>query len=443
MTSGGPTDQLYHDADGEVALETPGRRPRLLASLSWAALSVGVAGLLTAGYLALVARSLPATEYGWFGAFWSVALIVGFGLFLPIEQELARLVHLRGRTAPLPRGAGRAVAGVTALGLAAVLAGWPLLRPALGGSTALVAALAVVCLASGAQFLLRGLLLGRGAVRVHGAVVLLDAALRVAGAAAVAAWIQPASAAGFGWTLVAALLLAHVPLLAWITRPAAVPVPVPPADDRRVRLRVIASLTVGALCAQVLLNAAPVLVAGAAGPGEQVLAAQFVACFTLTRLPLFLAVPVQGVLIPGLVRVTADRRGARSLVAPLAGGVVLLCGAAALLGWLAGPPLVGLLFGARYALPGADLALLAVGTALYLGLLVTTQALVAAARHRGVALVWAAGLAAAAVVFAAVPGLVARAGLALVAGCAVALGAGLLLLAGRTAPAPTPLGGPR
>jgi len=121
-----------------------------------------------------------------------------------------------------------------------------------------------------------------------------------------------------------------------------------------------------------------------------------------------------------------------------AGSIAVLPAVAALFGWLAGPPLVALLFGERYALPGGDMALLAAGSGLYLGLLVTGQALLAAARHRDVAVVWTIGLLTAAVVFAAVPALVLRAGLAFTVGSGLALACGLLLLlrARDTAPLP-------
>src|SRR3712207_8231755 len=47
------------------------------------------------------------------------------------------------------------------------------------------------------------------------------------------------------------------------------------------------ALPISTLCAQVLLNAGPVLVTSVAGPRDAAVAAQFVASFTLARLPLF------------------------------------------------------------------------------------------------------------------------------------------------------------
>src|SRR4051794_25672943 len=360
------------------------------------------------------------------------------GAFQPIEVELARLTHLRGTTRPLPPGVLPTLAAVTGGTLLLVLAGAPLLLPALGGQRGLYLALLAVCVVSGAQFLLRGLLLGRGAYGTHGAVLLLDALLRVLLVVAVASWLPAESASAFGWTLPVAVALAHGPLLiALLRRPA--PEPFEPAGfppRRGAVAAAVGQLTIGSLCGQVLLNAAPVLVAGLATPAEQGGAPLFVASFTLVRLPLFVAVPLQSALIPSLTEL--DRRGGHSAMrrvgGRLIGGGVLLAVVGGLVGLLLGPALVSLFFGSRYALPAPDIAVLAAGTGLSVGLLVASQALVAGARHRDSAVAWCAGLAAGAVVFALVPDLLQRAAWAFTGGCAVAfaVAAALLLRRGST-----------
>ncbi|MFW3172824.1 hypothetical protein [Geodermatophilus sp. CPCC 206100] len=409
-------------------------------ALSWVALSVVLSGVLTYGYLALVARSLPADEYGWFGAYWSLALVVGLGAFLPIELEVTRLVHLGGGGG-LPRGAGPACAVLTAASLAAVLLAAPLLLPALGGSLGLLLALGAVCVVSAGQFLLRGLLLGNGRYGSHGTVLLADAAARVACAAAVAALVQPADAAAFGWTLVAALVLAHLPLLGWLAlRPPRAAAG--GAAPERLRLPPLGHLAVGTLCAQALLNAAPVLVTGTAGPGEGATAAAFVAAFTLVRLPLFVAVPLQSALLPTLTDVTARPESGprRRLLVRLLAAVAALAAVGGVLGALAGPPLVALLFGERYAVAAGIVAVLAVGSVLHVGLLVCSQGVVAAGRHRDSALAWGAGLAVAAGVAALVPGTATRGAWAFTAGTAAALAwCTVTLLRHRPQPVPVPI----
>jgi O-antigen/teichoic acid export membrane protein len=210
------------------------------------------------------------------------------------------------------------------------------------------------------------------------------------------------------------------------------PGPAPPAGPApRLALADLGHLVVGALCAQALLNAAPVLVSGAAAPAERPLAAAFVAAFTLVRLPLFVAVPLQSALIRPLaaVRASGDHGRQRRLLLQLAGLVAAGAAVAAVVGALAGPPVIALVFGPRYVLPGAAVAVLAAGSVVHLGLLVTSQALVAGSRHRDSAVSWVVGLAAAAVLFWVVPDLVAGAALAFAGGSAAALGwsAGVLL----------------
>ncbi|MGY1731886.1 hypothetical protein ACI798_10205 [Geodermatophilus sp. SYSU D01045] len=410
-----------------------------------------LSGVLTYAYLALVARAVPAGDYASFGAYWSLALLIGSGLSLPLELEVARLAHLRG--GGLPPGAGRACALLTVAAVAAVAVAAPLLLPVLGGSPGLVAALALVALLSPAQFLLRGLLLGRGRYGTYGTVLLADTALRVAGALAVGALVVPADAADLGWTLPVAIGLAHLPVLVTVLRRRGSPAPSADGAGPRMVLPAVGHLLVGTLCAQALLNAAPVLVTALAGTGGREAAAAFVAAFTLVRLPLFVAVPLQSALVPTLVDAGAHHRSARRarLLRRLPAAVAALAAGAAVLGWLAGPRLVALVFGDRYTPVAADVAVLAAGSVVHLALLVAAPAVVAAGRHRDSARAWAAGLAVAGGTAAAVAAVdvTAAAAWAFAAGSAAALTwcTVVLLRTGPTTPAdadvPTPAGGAR
>ena len=411
-------------------------------SLSWVAVCIVGSGALVYGYLALIARELPAGEYADFGAFWSIALIIGFGAFLPIELELARLLSGRPVGSRLPAGTARAVGGLVVLSLVVVLATVPLLLPAVGGAGG-VAALLAVCLVSAGQFLLRGLLLGSGRLHLHGTLLLVDAGLRVAAAAAIALLLPGAGPAAFAWTLVAAIGLAHVPVLVVLLRSrarssggaAGAPEDADPAEAPAAAfLGAIGPLLIGTLSAQVLLNAAPVLVSGLATAADGAVADQFTATFTLVRLPLFVAVPLQSALVPLLTALaTSGAPGAlRRFLLRLCAGIAALAVLGGLLGLVVGPALVELLFGDRYSLPADRTALLAAGCGLHLGLLVVSQALLASGLHRQVAVVWCAGLVAGGIAFAVVPDLVLRAATAFTLGSGVAVVWGIAVLLRRS-----------
>jgi O-antigen/teichoic acid export membrane protein len=103
-------------------------------------------------------------------------------------------------------------------------------------------------------------------------------------------------------------------------------------------------------------------------------------------------------------------------MAYIAGGLVALALAAVALGYFVGPLLVGLIFGDSYVLGGKDVALLAVGVAAHIGLVLVTQVLVAAVRHRLVAWAWLSGVTVAAAILLTVPDLLLGAELAFLIG---------------------------
>ena len=376
-------------------------------------LSIAVSGLLVNAYLAVVARNLTPAEYGYFGAFWSLSLLIGFGAFLPVEQELARL------SPGVAFGAATRVAlGLAGVELLVVLAASPLLLGPLGGRPWAVAAVGALCLVSAGQFLVRGALIGSGRLAWHGGLLVVDTALRVLFALGLG-YAVATDSAGFAWTLVAAIALAHLPVLFLLPRGSS---GVSPSDF----LRAVLPLLLGSVCAQLLLNGLPVVVAAVASDSD--VAGRFLAAFLLVRVPLFVAVPLQTALLPSLTRLSAEGRVVRALVR-FAGVLVVLGLVGAALAYAVGPWLVRLVFGASYVLGGGDLALMALGVTAHLGLIITTQALVASALHAKVAWSWLAGIAGAAVTFAVVPDLLLRAELSFLVGSGLGwlVGMGLLI----------------
>ena len=213
--------------------------------------------------------------------------------------------------------------------------------------------------------------------------------LRVGFATLVATAVATPGSPAFAWTLVAAIVCAHTPqLLALLTHTPRRGRPVPDRIDGKSVWSAVAPLLLGSLCAQLMLNGPPVLVpALATDVASATRAGQFVATFTLTRVALFLVVPLQTALLPALTASlhADDRAVLRRWLRRLSVAVVAFGAVAVTIGFVTGPRLVTLIFGEQYALPGGDVALLSLGVALYTGLVIVTQVLVAAVRHRLVA----------------------------------------------------------
>jgi O-antigen/teichoic acid export membrane protein len=403
-----------------VLASTPGSHTR---SLGLVGLGIVGSGLLVNVYLAIVARNLTAAEYAYFGAFWSLAQVAGFGMFLSIEQETARLLQTPKRPLGVLKATLFTAATMAIAQLAVVALGWPLLQNAFGGHAEVVVAFGVLCLVSAGQFVVRGALIGMNRMGRHAAIMFVDGALRVGFAALVASLIADPGSAGFAWTLTAAIAFSHAPqllsLLRRKTRATTEPDPASGWMKPRQVWSAVAPLLLGSVCAQLLLNGIPVIIpALATTPADATMAGQLLAAFTLSRIPLFLVVPLQSALLPMLT--TALHDGNRAVLVKmmrlLALGLVVLGAAAVAVGYFAGPWLIGLIFGPEYVLGGWHVALLALGVAAYIVLVLVTQVLVASVRHRLVAWSWLSGLVVAAVVLVVVPDLLLRAELAFLLG---------------------------
>jgi len=298
-----------------------------------------------------------------------------------------------------------------------------------------VIAFGVLCVISAGQFVVRGALVGMDRMDRYALVMVLDSLFRVIFAAVVALLVDDPGSSTFAWTLVAAVGLAHAPQLFLLATRRVRLGTVPAMGTHTVTVgevrRAAAPLLLGSLCAQLLLNGPPVLIpALAANEAEITRAGQFIAAFTLARVPLFLVVPLQTALLPILTALlhNGDRAALRRIMLQIALGLAGLGVAAVLLGYFAGPPLVGLIFGPSYVLGGRDVALLALGVAAHIGLILVTQVLVASVRHRLVAWSWLSGVVVAAVILFTVPDLLLAAELAFLAGSATGWLVGTLLV---------------
>jgi O-antigen/teichoic acid export membrane protein len=382
------------------------------------------AGLLGLGagmyaHLAVAGHSLPAAGMAAVAVLWSLVFLLGLGVFLPIEQELIRLVAARKALGEGVTGvAGRfcilsaAVLAVICVPLA--VAAGPLARLLFGGDVTMVAELASACAAMAATTVSRGILAGRGRFATYGAQLAIDGGLRAALACALAL-AGSRSAVAFGLVLTAAPLLSAAatlgPLVAGL-RPG-------PAPPWKATIGRLAMLVATMLLAQVIINVA-VISARLLSPGDPAAVGALLAALVLARVPLFVFTSLQTALLPGLAGAVAagDQARFRLLLGRGCTIVVVLGAAGGLPAVILGPWLTRALFGVRPVLGNAGFAWLAFGTLCYMLALVLGQGAMALTRHRDQLLAWAAGVSVLAAITLAPGEVTARVVAAYAAGCA-------------------------
>lgn len=352
-----------------------------------------VAGLAAYGFLTVAGRALGSERASALSALWALGFLLAPGTFMPVEQELARALAERralglgGR--PVARRAAVGAAVLAAVLVAGLACSAPFtLHRLFDGQVLLLVGLGLLLVGYAIEHVAKGVLAGADRFGPYGRLNGAEALVRL-GAGALLAVGGVRSAGPFGLALglapfagVAVALVGQRDLL----RPG------PPAA-RGELTRSIGWLLLASLLAQVLLNAGPVVVQALAGPGQRDAAGQFLASLVIARVPVFLFQAIQATFVPELAGLAATgrhdrfRQGMRRLVA-LVGG---LLGLATVGGWVAGPAVVGALFGAEFALGSRDLAMLAAASSCYLLALTLAQVLIALARPARVALGWSIG----------------------------------------------------
>lgn len=389
-------------------------------------LAVGVGLLVTGasayGYLAVAARVLEPLEYARLSALWAMVLLVGPGIFLPLEQEVGRALASRwaqgtGGRPVLTRAALLGSGLVVVLVAGAVAAAGPLRDGLLDGDAVLYVSLLVSLGGYLVMHLTRGALSGNRRFRAYSTSLAAEGVVRF-GACLALASAGVATAGSYGLILGLAPFAA-VALALRGERALAQPGPEAPWAELSSAL---GWLLVGSVLAQLLVNGGPLAVKLLADEGQEAVTGPFLTALIVARVPLFLFAAVQAALLPALAGVAAAGRldeFRRGLVRLL--GVVLGLGlAATLAASTIGPSVVGLLFGPELALGHRDLGLLAASSAAYMAALAMAQALIALAAPARVALAWLVG----SIVFVGVTALgddlLLRTELGLLAGCVVA-----------------------
>ena len=354
-----------------------------------------VNGLTTYGYLVVARRALGDDGYGGLAVLWALVNIGGFGLFQPLEQEVARATADRASrgvgSAPVLRRAGVLGAAQFVLVAAGLLVAWPLgLDGLLDDRLELLGALVLALAAFAGAQLVRGVLGGRHLfdryawyfVVEGGSRMALAVALAVAGVAAVGA---------YGLAIAFALVAATV-AAAGLHRPFVHPGP--PASYRELT-PALGFLLVASIGEAFILNVGPVAVdivagdeLGAEAPGV------FLNGMLIARIPLFFFQAVKASLLPSLATLAGqgDLVGFRNMQLKIVAAVGAAAVATTAVAAAAGPLVVRIVFGDE--LGRSDMALLAASGGGLMLMLSLALGLVALGHTRLAVAGWIAGIAA-------------------------------------------------
>ncbi|MCR6491774.1 lipopolysaccharide biosynthesis protein [Cellulomonas sp. P24] len=387
-------------------------------------MAIGTAFSGAASYVLLVmtARALGPARYGDFSYFWAVIVVVSLGLFLPIEQVVAR--RLSRLDAPgvggrpiLNRGVRTALV-VAVVSSAVVSVFWVSQRGWSSSELLLLGALGLGVIGFVIQFPGRGALAASSNFRGYAAVVSVDAGLRLVIVMLLwGAGVRSAApfAAAVGLSALTCGVLARVLGSRSLGR---APVVEDPVGLGREAGRLISA----AVSMQLLLNSGVLIAVSVSTASESAFAGHLVAVLTIARVPVFVFQSVQASYL-SKIALRSHRRdiaGLRRVLLALAtavGGITVLTivGAAAV-----GPQVIRLIYGPSYEFSRVGVVLVALGVCVYLAAAVANDVAVAIGAHSHVRGAWFAGVAAAAVVVASVDDLLLRSTLPLVVGAAVA-----------------------
>ncbi len=376
-----------------------GRIGNTLAALPVGTIPVGF-GLLIAGASAyafqiLGFRLLGSSSYAALNGLWVTAFVLAPGLFLPLEQEVARaLAHRKAR------GHGGRPLIMRSLLLGAVLVVGvvffvvvlrvPIESRLLRNSDGLFVALVVVLIGFACESLTRGALSGNGRFGRYGIVVAVDGGARPIFAALLAF----AGYETLGWFGIAFAIAPYIASAAGLIGVKGILEDGPPAPMSELSTA-IGWLLLGSVFAQALSYAAYIGASVLATESQDAELGAFIAGLFIARIPLLLFQAVQAALLPKLAgllgrgQVDDFRRGLRQLMIIVVGASVV--GIAIAL--IAGPAIGRMLFGSGYTLSAVGLAALTAGCSLVVIALTLAQALIALQRYAITAFAWVVGVA--------------------------------------------------
>jgi O-antigen/teichoic acid export membrane protein len=354
---------------------------------------VGVSAVATYVYLIVVARALGPELYASFSGFWAVVVILGAGVYLPIEQETGRRgvdLHGGGARRGLGRSAVQAALAVTVVLAVVLVAAWPAWATFFADDRWLGVALVLAGLGYAVQYPVRGLLSAQRQYGRYAAVLGTEGLLRVVLVVALVAALGSGASAGGLAAVVGLAALGSAIVGAVGLRAAGLRA----AGGALALLRSVSVLITGAVALQTLLYGG-VLVARVLAPaGQEAAAGQLLAAITVTRIPVFVFQSLEALVVPRIAEL-AVRGDVRELVVSLRRLVALVAGLAVLAAVgsaVAGPALVSLMFGSEYAVTHGTMALLGGGTAVFMLAVAASDITVSLGGHARMAGAWVAGL---------------------------------------------------
>lgn len=338
----------------------PISRRRIATDSTSLVLGSAVNGLAAYAFVAVGTRAYGAEVFAPVSVIWTFWALSVAAFTFPVQHWIIRVVEVEGGDASVRRTLPRlaAVAGVVAMLMLAVA--FPL-RQRLFGTPSLwwPVLVPIVSVGSAVVGYGRGVLASRRRFVASGIAIGAENLIRLALGAAIVA--LGGSVEWFGAALAGGVLI----VLFW---PSTFRLDAAPAPRHRV-LEFMAGLGGGILLAQVALNAPPAVVAGIGGEAAAVTGV--FATLALFRAPYLVALGFATQLTGPLTSLVLQRAEAR--LARIRRGVLVVGGAGGVLGaaggWVAGPWIVDLIFGAGISPQRGIVAAISAGSLMAVGAL--------------------------------------------------------------------------
>lgn len=360
-------------------------------------IGLAVTGIASYAFLVVSARALGPDAYSGLAVLWAAVYLIGPGLFIPLEQEVARLLAERRAhgigSAPVVSRAAILGAGLAAIVIIAATAlNRTITDHMFKGDVVLFLGLLVGVIGYYVANLAEGVLAGNARFARYGLYLGGEAVIRL-GICIICVVVGASTPGPYGLALGIAPVLALIPSFIGV-RGLMRPGPVARWRDLTMSL---GALTTGSLFAQLLVNAPPLLAEildrGDPATNNGTTVGAFTAALILARIPFFVFQAIQAALLPSLAGLVATQRFDQfwRILIRLVAVITAMAAVGVVIGFSVGSRLVGLFFGHDFFVSNRTVGMLALASSLYLVAMALAQAVIALAAPRFVAIGWGAG----------------------------------------------------